>query len=146
MAGYSGFSKSNNAVEAELSGLFPASVLAKKIGVSTAAIKALLEVAEWHHTSSYYNKTYYYDIEDAMAIIDQLKAYKSEKAQEEDLGLCKINFIIWGGSRSHPKPNKITTETNATKKGDWYTFFYNGQKIRKNVKTNGFYIYQNQER
>ncbi len=70
------------------------------------------------------------------------EAADSEKAQEEDLGLCKINFIIWGGSRSRPKPNKITTETNATRKGDWFTFFYNGQKIRKNVKTTGFSVHQ----
>lgn len=142
MAGYFGFSKSNNAVDAELSGLFPASVLAKKIGVSTAAIKSLMEISEWHHTSSYYNKTNYYSLEDAIEIIDRLKAYRNEKSDDEDLGMCKINFILWEGSRSRPKPNKIQIETTATRKGDWFTFFYNGQKIRKNVKTTGFSVHQ----
>jgi len=61
MAGYYGYSKSNNAVDAEKSKRFPASVLARKLRVTTAAIKSLLDPCEWHHTSGWFNETDYYD-------------------------------------------------------------------------------------
>ena len=60
MVGYQNdFSKSNNAVEAENSGLFPASLISKKIRVPATLIKDNLEIAEVHHTSSWYNETAY---------------------------------------------------------------------------------------
>ena len=61
MAGYSGYSKSNNAIAAEAQGRFPASVLARKLGVKTGAIRELAVDSEWHHTSKKYNVTVYYD-------------------------------------------------------------------------------------
>lgn len=64
MAGYNGYSKSNNAVAAEEEGLFPATIAAKKLGVSAAAIKEILHPCEWHHTSSWFNRTNYYNISD----------------------------------------------------------------------------------
>lgn len=61
MAGYNGYSKSNNAIDAEKRGLFPASRLARELGVKTAAIQALIDAEEWHHTSKKYNETNYYN-------------------------------------------------------------------------------------
>ena len=61
MAGYNGYSKSNNAVDAENCGRFPATRLAKLLNVSVDAIRQVLEPSEWHHTSSWYNETNYYD-------------------------------------------------------------------------------------
>jgi hypothetical protein len=75
MAGYSGLSKSNNAICAENSGLFPASILAKKLGVKPGAVKALLAPSEWHHTSKFFNETEYYSYESAVEIIDRLRAW-----------------------------------------------------------------------
>lgn len=68
MAGYAGYSKSNNAIAAEAEGRFPASVLARKLGVKTGAIKALMSPGEWHHTSKRYNVTDYYDGATLLAI------------------------------------------------------------------------------
>jgi hypothetical protein len=53
--------KSNNAVDAERENWFPASLLAQKLGVSTATIKETMEPVEWHHTSGWFNETDYYD-------------------------------------------------------------------------------------
>jgi len=46
MAGYCGYSKSNNAMDAEQNGCYPASMAAKKLGVLTVAIKAILAPSE----------------------------------------------------------------------------------------------------
>lgn len=60
MAGYSGYSKSNSALDAEAEGKFPASVLARELHVKTAAVKAVLAPTEYHHTSKFFNRTDYY--------------------------------------------------------------------------------------
>ena len=75
MAGYDGFSKSNNAIAAEENGLYPASVLARRLKVKTAAVRALLSPEEWHHTSKRYNRTDYYSTEGAVEILDELRAW-----------------------------------------------------------------------
>jgi hypothetical protein len=61
MAGYDGYSKSNNALAAEAEGKYPASVLARKLGVTVAAVREHLSPCETHHTSKNYNMTDYYD-------------------------------------------------------------------------------------
>ncbi len=73
MAGYSGFSKSNNAVEAEANGRLPithaARLLAKLAGLKQADAKALLlqlGTYEYHHTSKNYNVTNYYSVDGAL--------------------------------------------------------------------------------
>jgi hypothetical protein len=73
MAGYNGYSKSNNAVEAESEGRFPMTA-AKKIladeGNVTQKIAAKLLKhfgnREWHHTSKFYNCTDYFDTNAAL--------------------------------------------------------------------------------
>ena len=67
MAGYSGYSKSNNAVQAEREGKFTASRLAQRVrryfrGVTTADIKTALNPCEYHHTSCKYNAIDYYSL------------------------------------------------------------------------------------
>jgi len=68
MAGYSGYSKSNNALAAEEDGRWPMTVarkiVAKKTGLKVAEAQQLLEklhTGEYHHTSKRYNATRYYD-------------------------------------------------------------------------------------
>jgi len=78
MAGYNGYSKSNNAVSAERSGRYPlikaTAVLRaklKKEGVSLTKkqCKELLlskGTDEWHHSSKFYNIVDYYDVFDCV--------------------------------------------------------------------------------
>ena len=69
MAGYNGYSMSNGAVEAYDSGLLPASKAAKLLKVSAAAVKEVLTPAEWHHTSSKFNETSFYDVTNLVAVL-----------------------------------------------------------------------------
>lgn len=109
MAGYCGFSKSNNAVAAEFEGKYSATEAARLLGVSAAAIKAILRPCEWHHTGSHYRKTDYYDIseildesEEGQEILKDLKAYKADKIETQSY-IADVKFLTWEGSRAHPK-------------------------------------------
>ena len=75
MAGYYGYSKSNNAIDAEERGLVVASKITKAWlqahGITETVktvkymiSKGFLSATEWNHTSKFYNETDYYDGED----------------------------------------------------------------------------------
>lgn len=77
MAGYCGWSKSNNAVAAEHEGKLPLSravaVVAREAGCTRKQARAALEAVgpcEWHHTSKKYNPTDYYEVAEA---VDRLR-------------------------------------------------------------------------
>lgn len=61
MAGYNGFSMSNNAVQAYDDGLVPLSKLPRKF--QAACRHGLIRYAEAHHTSKRYNLTKFYDLD-----------------------------------------------------------------------------------
>ncbi len=64
MSGYHNYSKSNNAVSAEMAGRFPATHAAKLWGFKSAAhLRRCVSSSEWHHSSKYYNIVDYYDVE-----------------------------------------------------------------------------------
>jgi hypothetical protein len=84
-AGYHGYSKSNNALDAEKEGRYPltkaASLLAKKLNWSVPKARAFLlsiGTKEWHHTSCKYNATDYYDISDETLedLKDDIKSFQ----------------------------------------------------------------------
>lgn len=62
MAGYNGFSKSNNAVEAENNGRFPLTKIRQLTGLTSDFIREV-DTDEYHHTSKFYNVTNYYDLD-----------------------------------------------------------------------------------
>jgi len=136
MAGYSGYSKSNNAIAAEQEGLFPASVLARKLRVSTEAIKSILVPEEWHHTSSWYNRTDYYSLEEAEVKLQQLKAFAAPRKQEKYK--ADVAFLVWSGTRKHPKAKEINyTDIEVTEKGSYYVFATPLGNVRKKIGSNG---------
>ena len=64
MAGYREFSKSNNAVDAEANGRYPASRIAKILGIPVEfVVKHAPHGGEWHHSSKFYNVVDYYDLQ-----------------------------------------------------------------------------------
>jgi len=83
MAGYDGYSKSNNAVAAEEEGLLP---LSRINGAPRWAIRMagkLIGSEEWHHTSKSYNRTEFYNADRALRCATSLKAqYKTKAAAE----------------------------------------------------------------
>ena len=152
MAGYFEFSKSNNAVAAEESGRYPATTLGKLLGVKPKAIKALLTASEWHHTSSHFNKTDYYDAGEAQERLEELKAWHEPKAGEIIHPGCSGEFVDWSGTRNHPKATVVKFESlEVVEKGDWFTFIIQVtpvmvRKIRKGRNTNGFKVYDSNKR
>lgn len=128
MAGYCGFSKSNNAIDAERGGKMTATQLGRAIGCSSRAIKALLSTGEWHHTSGWYNKTPYYwqpallaavgnqhglaaleegeidedDVTAALELLSRLRSYGKAVSGGAWHG-CTVRWLEWSGSRRRPK-------------------------------------------
>jgi hypothetical protein len=78
MAGYNGYSKSNNAVEAEERGCYPltraTAVLADASRITRAEARRILVAigpVEWHHTSKMYNATKYYDARNVADVLSR---------------------------------------------------------------------------
>lgn len=137
MAGYFEYSKSNNAIDEENNGGFPASILAKKLGVSSKAIKELMIPYAYHHTSCWYNKTDYYDMEYALEILDQLKAYKPKQSESESY-IADVKWVEWKGTRKHPKAVIHHAENiEVIEAGSFYIFKTNDGNIKKKIGSSG---------
>lgn len=121
MAGYNGFSMSNNAVAAYSNGEKPyskwtkADILselpeeldtAKKLTVSE--LKGLfLHRTSWHHTSSHYNRTDFYSVwSDGVTneqILDIIANRQPVEKKAVQLVKAKVHYLTWEGTRKHPK-------------------------------------------
>lgn len=162
MAGYKDYSMSNNAVFAYGNGMRPFSkwtkkeilqMLKAKHVVSTehmniftkmtlAQLKdAVLCYEEWHHTSSYYNKTDFYRVDydpkmDYTIFLKEVAQDKPKEEESEEVWLCK--YLEWGGSRNHPTVKEHMAY--GVVKGDWFYFIPTGENSvrRKKVSGNGF--------
>jgi hypothetical protein len=159
MAGYSGKSMSNNAVEAYSEGKKPISNITKediqKYGVSGSLsffkwfIKNYCDSEEWHHTSPKYNETVFYDIEKCCnnmkkMNIDNLKAkYKSQKRPkstedaDNNLYYARIEYSIstYSGRRKYINDYAIIYKCWAYIKDD-----YKKEVIRKKINGSHFRI------
>lgn len=158
MAGYYNYSKSNNAIAAERNGRYPASRVAKMLGVPTLWVQRQRS-REWHHTSSRYNITDYYDVEELQDHLDtpegqeQLAQVRAEldalKGSPERVWTCvEVRWLEWGGTRAHPRA-KERSETGCTVTDAGGKFVVitlpNGSSFRKGKNTNGFVVIANGE-
>lgn len=106
MAGYSGFSKSNNAVDAESEGKMVLKNFVQYLkkffpGVTSADVRMAVSPSEWHHTSKFYNKVNYYDPM-SLADSDLRRDLREVIALRKELGANKIELnAIFGGVASH---------------------------------------------
>ena len=142
MAGYNGFSKSNNAIQAEIENKFPASEIARRLKCTTAAVRALMEVCEYHHTSSWYNATDYYDLAAAAEHIDALRSWVPPVVTPDVRENCVVKFLEWSGTRKHPRAKTVTISScRAEKTGQFYTITTPaGAIFKKKITTKGFEI------
>ena len=150
MSGYHGFSKSNNAILAEENGEFPATIAAKKLGVSAAALKFYLTPCAWHHTGKMYRCTNYYDIsrfldvdldDDDRELLAKMKSYKVEKATETFR--ANVKFLTWEGTRNHPKAIEHSAENvEVEKRGKKYIIKMPDGIYNKMEGSNGTFIYK----
>lgn len=145
MSGYSGYSKSNNAVNAESRGLVTATEAARRLGVTTGAIKAILYASEWHHSSKFFNQVDYYDLaEITPEELTELKEFSAKyKNSEITVEFGDVKWLEWSGTRAHPKAIERTFEGEITHKGQFYIFTLpSGEVIRKKVGGNGTYFHR----
>jgi len=141
MAGYSGFSKSNNALQAEREGIFPASVLARRLGVKPGAIRALLVPCEFHHTSKHFNRTDYYSQPETEEALDELRTWKESAKEVQVFENCSGVFLEWSGTRNFPRATEIAFNgARVIKKGEWFTIELSTRTLRKNGHTRGFQL------
>ncbi len=168
MAGYKNYSMSNNAVAAYENNEKPLSKWTKsdiieavqkcikenEISISfdmeilkKAPVKVLrdnlLYRSSWHHTSSMYNKTDFYSINDTaistltnerlQSIIDISASKKTEQSQPKP-EKWECEFLVWSGTRKHPKATKETAI--GVIKGNW---LYLEDGTKKSVNAKGFY-------
>lgn len=169
MAGYYGYSKSNNAVAAERDHKYPKSRWTKamimyelSLQMETDSIKYIslsrkplaylkylcLESNEWHHTSSYYLTTDYYEVIDMSdwsteaieesyhnwcEYMAQQKVEKKAEAEKKP-SQYECEFLVWSGSKRHPKATAYTEIGEI--KGNWFYSSYG----KKSINANGFKI------
>lgn len=101
-----------------------------------------LSESSWHHTSAMYNKTKFYAVdtmvieemtdEKIKEVISEGKQIKKEKLKTE---YAKCKFLVWSGSRKHPKAKEYIE--NGIIKGNW---FYLSDGSKKSINANGFQI------
>lgn len=163
MAGYNGWSMSNNAVEAYSNGEKPLSKWTKadifdtieeqkiKLKCSIDKLRKLpvkilkdicLTYSSWHHTSNHYNKTDFYSLDaDRIEnltddkIEELLSDYKADKKVESKPleERWECAFLEWSGTRKHPVATEVIEEGSV--KGDW---FYRKDGSKKKTTANGF--------
>lgn len=160
MAGYYGFSMSNNAVDAYESGERPWSKWTKgaileevddliangvEIAVDRKALgkvpvlrlkQLLLVNSSWHHTSSWYNSTDFYAVSDARleSLTDAdliVPEPEKKEAPKPERWVCEV--LEWSGSRKHPKATAVEVEGEI--RGNW---LYLDDGSKKSVTARGF--------
>jgi hypothetical protein len=151
--GYDGFSMSNNAREAYRSGL----VTAKDTGVPAHLVKRFCRYDEWHHTSSRFNVTFFYDREYVRATfglepseeyetnpeaVAALEEYKRGLASTKTYENCRVRWLEWGGTRRHPVATpRLVEGCRVTVKGVTATVETpEGKTFIKRLKTRGFWF------
>lgn len=108
--------------------------------------KICLYKSSWHHTGKHYRVTDFYLLNtDAIKeLTDEklLKAISDYREQQKQLKLkkekeveelWKCTYLIWSGSRKHPKAREVTVV--GTLKGSW---FYPPNGRKKSIHANGF--------
>ncbi|MDF5050484.1 hypothetical protein P3646_06790 [Vibrio parahaemolyticus] len=147
--GYSGYSKSNNAIFAEEENKFPISEISKRTKLATDTIRYFFEPCEWHHTSKLYNKTDYYDYNEIVENIDdevlaydkELKAKKRSQRKNTQLHKgCDVDWVEWrGNGRSKRRVERSEENCTILVSGNKHTITTpSGEVVVKMGHANGF--------
>ena len=154
MAGYSWESgMSNSAVDCYNEGLMPAGKIGK---VPASLIKEYCRYREWHHTSSYFNMTEFYNPEEVLATfglieseeydvnpeaVRELKEFNEQKKGKPLVLVSRFKYLEWGGTRKHSWAVEMSAQGKIGIKGLTATIEVEGKaKFQKRMTTNGFEI------
>lgn len=122
MAGYCGYSMSNNAIDAYNRGLCPASKIKE---IPAKLVRKFATPDEWHHTSGRYNRTDFFNPTEVYAIfgleahedfdqdpkaIAALAAWRSAQKNASSIVYenCDVRWIEWSGSRNFRKSQAMS--------------------------------------
>lgn len=112
--------------------------------------KHVLVYKEWHHTSSHYNETSFYGVDSWT--LDNLTAEDVDVWNEPADHTTQpatptrrkgsIDYIIWGGTRKHPKAIERRMENvDIEEKGSFYIVYSNGEQVlKKKIGSNGTHV------
>ena len=172
--GYDGYSMSNNARGAYANGEMPKSKWTK-----TTIIDAVKEISPekaemlskvklpvlkeyalhetgWHHTSEYFNRTFFYAVdEDFVENLTPERAKELENYEiEEKDSSAKVyrgdfKYIVWSGSKAHPKATEIELkDVLIEEQGSFYKVYdAKGElAVRKKIGSNGTSVVNYEER
>jgi len=155
---YIDYSMSERAAAAYEEGLLPASKIHKTL--PAYLVERFCQPDSWHHTSNRFNETNFYKPEivlrtfglipfssgeeedpfnpEAAEALALLKPSRSGK--KETFTGCRVEWLEWGGTRSHPQCfEKIAENCLVEVKGVTATITLpNGRQFKKRVKTKGF--------
>ena len=168
MAGYSGYSMSNNAEDAYERGLKPLSKWTKSEIISTiqdmvdcgelelqfdismlskvrlpVLKEKVLTYIEWHHTSKFFNRTSFYNIdisylenlsETSVIELSKIKAEKKEPQPEPTPERWHCSYLIWHPYARRRKAERV--EKDGVIIGDW--FYPDYTDIKKSIFSKGF--------
>ena len=115
MAGYAGYSMSNNAVDAYDRGLKPMSKITKDdlpADISVAFFRFLVREgfvggSEWHHTSKKFNRTDFFDVDDLAADFEAMRRHQMVLRDGET-----ITVLDWRLGRFKESKARKDRETN----------------------------------
>lgn len=166
MAGYHGYSMSNNAVAAYEAGEMPRSKWTKEAvlayarshgfsdaevavlrGYPASELKTALRRSSWHHTSSRYNRTDFYEPSasalEAMASRPYSRQSASERRSKETPAERRVEaeWAVWGGTRAHPRIERWEADTG-TVRGDW---FFPDHSASRHKVSGGYFRIKSQE-
>ncbi|MEA5034359.1 hypothetical protein [Cloacibacillus evryensis] len=161
MAGYCGYSMSNNAVEAYESGEKPKSKWTKReiieeikrqieeeeveLNVSLSVIEkmpleALMDLAlyesSWHHTSGYFNETSFYSVDASEITESDIEDWRLPEKKAQTERRAKAHYTKWSGRGKSRQRTEI--EEWGVVKGNWF-YSDNGGK-KKYIHGNWFEI------
>ena len=167
MAGYCGYSMSNNAIEAYRSGEKPKSKWTKReiieevkrqieedeteLDVSLSDIEKMpvvalrdlaLHEASWHHTSGYYNETSFYAVDASEITETDIENWRPPEKITQTERRAKVRYIELYGSRNYPRKQEI--EESGVIRGNW--FYPDKGRGKKNINGNWFEIIEYEEK
>lgn len=126
--------------------------LLRKMKVETLK-KHLLACTEWHHSSKFYNRTDFYalcdlaeiSLEDMDSWLSAAPSATTEKPVAETplRKKGKIFYIVWGGTRNHPRATeKMLENVYIEERGCFYEIYDAGGKLilKKKIGSNGTHV------
>lgn len=153
-----GFSKSVRAVAAERDGKLVASRLARLLGVRTSVLRRHLRPSEWHHTSSWLNRTKYYweplliaiatgssvpPLDHTPGEVERARALLAEMRRESAVDTAvvldgqRVTWTEWN-SKDRSGRRRSAFGCRVDVRGEWATItFGDGTTLRKRVGSRG---------